>query len=136
MTGTTPYLLFPGNAAEAMEFYRDLFGGDLALHDYAEFGRSDGPADAIAHGTLDGPVRLYGSDAGSDEDALHMGGMFLALLGTADRDTLRRWFETLAADGRVLDPLQVRPWGASDGQVVDRYGVRWLVGYEDSAEGA
>ena len=133
MTGTTPYLLFPGNAAEAMEFYRDLFGGELETHSYADFGRGDGPGDAIAHATLEGPVRLFGADAGPDEDALHMGGMFLALLGTSDPATLRSWFETLAATGRVLDPLQVRPWGASDGQVVDRYGVRWLIGYEAEA---
>jgi PhnB protein len=34
--------------------------------------------------------------------------------------------------------LQVRPWGASDGQVIDRYGLHWLIGFEDSetTEGA
>ena len=29
-----------------------------------------------------------------------------------------------------LDELRTKPWGASDGQVVDRYGVHWLIGYE------
>lgn len=36
----------------------------------------------------------------------------------------------LSAGGRVVDPLQVRPWGDSDGQVVDRFGVHWLIGYQ------
>jgi PhnB protein len=31
-----------------------------------------------------------------------------------------------------VDALQARPWGASDGQVIDRYGVRWLIGFEDA----
>ena len=30
-----------------------------------------------------------------------------------------------------MDPLQVRPWGDSDGQVVDRFGVHWLIGLQD-----
>jgi PhnB protein len=37
----------------------------------------------------------------------------------------------LSEGGRVVDDLQVRPWGASDGQVVDRYGLHWLIGFED-----
>lgn len=136
MTGITPYLLFPGNAAEALEFYGSVFGGGLELHTYAEFGRSDGPADAIAHGTLVGPVAIYGADAGPDEDAVHMGGMFFSLLGAAAPATLHRWFDALAAGGRVILPLELREWDASDGQLVDRFGVRWLIGYEPAATDA
>jgi PhnB protein len=29
-----------------------------------------------------------------------------------------------------VDDLQTRPWGASDGQVVDRFGLHWLIGFE------
>lgn len=53
-----------------------------------------------------------------------------SLLGTADPATLRRWFDGLSDGGRVVDDLQRRPWGASDGQVVDRFGLHWLVGFE------
>ena len=31
---------------------------------------------------------------------------------------------------RVVADLERRPWGASDGQVVDRFGVHWLIGFE------
>jgi len=130
MSGVKVYLLFPGNADEALGFYQRIFGGELRLHSYAEFGRGDGPGTAIAHGILDGPVPLYGADAGPDEDAVHMAGMFLSLLGAAEPATLHRWFEALADGGRVVEPLEARAWGASDGQLVDRYGIRWLVGYE------
>jgi PhnB protein len=30
-----------------------------------------------------------------------------------------------------VDDLQARPWGASDGQVIDRFGLHWLIGFED-----
>lgn len=129
-TGVKPYFLFPGNAREALELYRGVFGGELELHTYADFGRSDGPADAIAHGILNGPVSLYASDAGADEDGFHSTGLFFALLGAAEPAVLHRWFDALADGGSVLDALQQRAWGAWDGQVRDAFGVTWLIGYE------
>jgi PhnB protein len=132
VTAPTPYLLLPGTAREALAFYAEVFGGEARLHTFADFGRDDGPADAIAHGQLvDGPVQLFASDAAGDEPVLESRGMMLSLLGTADAATLRTWFERLSEGGKVVDDLQVRPWGASDGQVVDRHGVHWLIGFED-----
>ncbi len=131
MTDPTPYLHLPGNAGEALRFYADVFGCDVALHTFAEFGRTDGPADAIAHGYLvKGPVALFAADVAGDEPALRCEGIMLALLGTAAPTTLRGWFSRLSEGGRVVDDLQARPWGASDGQVIDRHGVHWLIGFE------
>lgn len=135
MTAPVPYLLLPGTAAEALEFYRETFGGVVTAYSFAEFGRFDGPGDSIAHGILTGPVSLFAADAGPDEDAMAMTGVLLSLLGRADPDTLHEWFEALAAGGRVLDPLVERPWGAHDGRVADRFGARWLIGYEPEGTG-
>ncbi len=134
MSGPILYLTFAGNAREALGFYAGVFGGDLHLNTYADFSRSEGPADAIAHGVLaNGPVALFASDAGPGEPSVSMEGVLLSLLGTAEPAVLHRWFDQLADRGTVLDPLAPKPWGASDGQVVDRYGLRWLVGYEPAA---
>jgi PhnB protein len=131
MTDPEPYVLFPGNAREALTFYGDVFGCAVYLHTFAEFGRADGPADAIAHGGLTGgPVALNGADVAGDERPIRCEGIMLALLGTADPSTLRTWFSRLSEGGRVVDDLQKRPWGASDGQVIDRYGLHWLIGFE------
>ncbi|WP_347755770.1 VOC family protein [Agrococcus sp. ProA11] len=133
MTAMSIYLWMPGTAREALTFYRDVFGGDLEMHTLAEMGRSDGPADAIGHGALSGPVSLFATDAVGDEEPLAMHGAAVALLGTADGPTLTRWYEALAQGGTVLDALQERPWDATDGQVRDRFGVRWLIGFEHAA---
>lgn len=131
MTDPTPYLHFPGTAREALTFYGDVFGCAVQLHTFAEFNRTDGPADAIAHGyLLEGPVALFAADVSGNEPPVRCEGMMLSLLGTAAPSTLRSWFSGLSDGGRVVDDLQARPWGASDGQVIDRYGLRWLIGFE------
>jgi len=131
MTAPTPYLHFPGTAREALTFYADVFGGAVQLHTLAEFDRTDGPPDAIAHGYLDdGPVTLFAADVTGEEPSFRCEGLMLSLLGAATPSTLRAWFSGLAEGGRVVDDLETRPWGASDGQVIDRYGVHWLIGYE------
>jgi PhnB protein len=131
MTAPTPYLQLPGTAREALSFYGEVFGCATQLHTFEEFGRNDGPGDAIAHGYLqEGPVALFASDVAGDEPPLRCEGMMLSLLGTAPPATLRTWFSGLAEGGRVVDDLQERPWGASDGQVIDRFGLHWLIGFE------
>lgn len=131
MSDLTLYVWFPGNAAEALTFYRDIFDGTLQLHTFEEFNRTDGPAEAIAHGELSGVVHLCGADVSGDEPSVSQTGVSMALLGTADGATLTHWFARLAVGGTIVDPLQKRPWGATDGQVLDRFGLRWLIGFED-----
>jgi PhnB protein len=136
MTGPTPYVHFAGTARQALSFYGDVFGCSVQLHTFEEFNRTDGPAQAIAHGFLtDGPVQLYGADVAGDEPSVRCEGMMLTLLGTASPAILADWFSRLSEGGRVVDDLQVRPWGAWDGQVIDRYGLHWLIGFEDGESG-
>ena len=136
MSDLTPYLSLPGTAREALTFYGEVFGCKVKLFTFAEFNRTDGPGDAVAHGYLTGgPVTLFASDAVGDERTFKTEGLMFALLGTARPTTLHKWFASLAVGGRVVDDLQVRPWGASDGQVIDRYGLHWLIGFEEDAAG-
>ncbi|WP_104116737.1 VOC family protein [Arthrobacter sp. B1805] len=130
MSSPQIYISFPGTAREALGFYAEVFGGTASLFTYEDFGRTDGPPDAVAHGVLDGVVSLAGADAAAGEAAMRCEGMMLSLLGTAEPQILHEWFDRLAAGGTVVDPLAPKPWGASDGQVIDRHGVHWLVGYE------
>lgn len=131
MTGLTPYVFFPGNAAEALNFYQSVFGGELVLYTYADAQRTDGPGDAIGHGMLQGVVELFAADAGPTDDAVHIVGAVFSLLGTAESDVLHEWFAKLSEGGTNIDQLQKRPWGDFDGQVTDRYGIRWLIGYQE-----
>ena len=129
-TSISPVLL-----VRPLTFYGDVFGCAVQLYTFAEFNRADGPADAIANGYLTGgPVALFGADVSGDEPPFRSEGMMLALLGTAALSILRNWFSRLCEGGRVVDDLQTRPWGASDGLVIDRYGLHWLIGFEATSD--
>jgi len=133
MTAPLIYVSFPGTARDALTFYADIFGGDLTLHTYHDFGRDDGDSGLIAHGVLTGVVSLSGSDAAAGEESVSLKGIMLSLLGTAEPAVLHEWFGRLSDGGTVVDPLAKKPWGASDGQVIDRLGLHWLIGYEPEA---
>lgn len=130
MAAPVPYIHFAGVASSALRTYQEIFGGELRLHTFADLNRDDGDPGLIAHGELRGPVDLFGADAGNGDVTMSVQGLLLALLGAADASRSRSWFDQLAATGTVIDPLQQRPWGAFDGQVRDRYGLTWLIGFE------
>ena len=65
-TRLNPYLNFRDTTRQAMEFYRDVFGGELTMNTFAEFGQADTPnADNIMHGSLETTSGKLGSRRGS-----------------------------------------------------------------------
>jgi PhnB protein len=127
-----PYLTFQGNAREAMEFYRDVLGGELTISTFAEGGMADDPANAdnVMHAQLetDSGFTLMGSDAPSGVPAQPMSGVQISLSGDAQSDAeLSGYFERLGAAGTVIEPLVEAPWGDKFGMVTDPYGILWMV---------
>jgi len=129
-TQLNPYLGFRGQAREAMTFYQSVFGGQLDVMTFADqggMGVPDSEADNVMHSALSisDSVQLMGSDVPSHmDDEIHNGR--IALSGD-DVDTLRGWFDGLAADGTVNVPLEKAPWGDWFGDLTDRFGVSWMV---------
>jgi PhnB protein len=127
-----PYLTVQGNAREAMEFYRDVLGGELTLMTFGDQGAAQDPADAdkIMHGQLEtaSGFTLMGSDAPSGVPARPASGVQISLSGDADADAeLSGYYEKLAAGGTVIEPLVAAPWGDKFGMVTDPYDVLWMV---------
>ena len=54
-TRLNPYISFRDNARQAMEFYKGVFGGELNLSNFGDYGASQDPAESgkIMHGQLD-----------------------------------------------------------------------------------
>lgn len=126
-----PYLGFRGNAREAMDFYKSVFGGELTRSTFAEMHASEDPAeqDKIMHSQLTaGALNLMASDTPNSMPYTPGDNFSISLSGTAADDAeLRGYWDKLAVGGTIVQPLAVAPWGDAFGMVTDRFGVLWLV---------
>jgi PhnB protein len=126
-TRLNPYLSFAGNAREAMEFYRSVFGGELEISTFAEYGGAPEGMDpeGVMHALLktDSGLVLMASDGSSGDTG--SGSISVSLSGT-DAE-LRDYWEKLSAGGTVTMPFEKQMWGDEFGMCVDKFGVPWMV---------
>jgi PhnB protein len=124
-----PYINFDGDAREAMEFYRDVLGGELVINTFGEYG-SDDPAiaDKTMHAQLetDRGFTLMASDTAPGME--HRPGTNITIsLSGEDGDELRGYWDKLADGGTVGMPLEKQMWGDEFGMLTDRFGIAWMV---------
>jgi len=124
-----PYLTFPGTARQAMEFYRDVFGGTLTMNTFGEYGDPTAAnADQIMHAYLeaDNGFALMGSDTPDGSVPAANGPIAISLSGD-DAAALRGYWEKLSAAGDVAVPLGKQMWGDEFGACTDQFGISWMV---------
>jgi PhnB protein len=126
-----PYLSFRDTARQAMEFYKSIFGGDLTMNTFGEFGQSSshpGSENLIMHSQLDTPsgFKLMGADTPPDMDYKGAGNITVSLSGD-DEAALSGYWKKLSEGANISLPLEKAPWGDSFGMLTDRYGIAWMV---------
>jgi PhnB protein len=124
-----PYIGFGGNAREAMEFYKGVFGGELTMNTFGEFGSQGSPdADKIMHSQLetDRGFTLMASDTPSEMGRTPGDNITISLSGE-DGGELRGYWEKLSDGGNVTMPLEKQMWGDEFGMCIDRFGIPWMV---------
>lgn len=147
---TTTHLNFRGTARQALEFYASVFGGDVTLATYGDFGMpADAPgADKVVFGQVENAegLRLMAYDVpGATEDGVAEDGA--ATAGTTTREngvtlTDRTFFQSLRADSLdeltgywdaladgavIVEPLAASAWSPGFGMLTDRFGVTWVL---------
>ena len=135
-----PYLFFKGNAKEAMEFYKDVFGGELTMSTLGESPKDvleqmkvdESRYGEIMHARLKGgAVTLLGSDSQMASD--HSAKVELSINGSsADEADMKKIFDKLADGGKVRMPLSKQFWGDTFGMLTDKFGVDWMMNIGDS----
>ena len=123
-----PYLFFKGKAREAMEFYKNIFGGELSMQTYAEAGqgRPEGMTDdMLMHARLSSEeIDILSSDtAAASPEAKKI---TLTIEGD-DESRLTQIFEKLSEGGRIISPLKKEFWGDIYGSLTDRFGIEWMI---------
>jgi PhnB protein len=129
------YLGFDNKAREAMEFYRSVFGGQLDVTPYSQFGPPDNPADAdkVMHSVLKTSegLTLMASDVPSGMEPDTGASISLSLSGGVDDEPkLRGYWDGLSAGATITMPLEKAQWGDMFGMLTDRYGTQWMVSIE------
>jgi PhnB protein len=123
-----PYISFGDNARQALEFYRDVFGGELTVSTFGEFGQTGGPQEnLVMHGQLETPqgFTLMAADTPPGMDRREGSAITVSLSG--DDEDLRGFWEKLSNGGQVQMPLEKQMWGDEFGMLVDQFGVPWMV---------
>ena len=124
------YLSFRDNARQAMEFYKTVFGGKLALNTYKEFHASQDPNEdnKIMHAMLeaDNGITFMASDTPNGME-YRPGTNFSASLSGDNEAELKTYFQKLSSGGIIGMPLEKAPWCDTFGMCTDKFGVNWMV---------
>ncbi len=128
---TTTHLNFRGDARAALEHYRSVFGGDLAVVTYRDAGAVQDPseADQVMWGQVagDSGFRVMAYDVpgrlpwGQGRDAF-----FVSVRGTSAEEVTRYW-EGLSEGATVVQELAPAGWAPLYGMLRDRFGVVWVL---------
>ena len=124
-----PYISFQDNARAALEFYQGVFGGDLTLSTFGEYGDPSQPgADGIMHGQLESPNGYTIMAADTPPGMEHNPGTNIAVsLSGDDAAELHGYWDKLSAGGQVQVPLEKQMWGDEFGMCADQFGIGWMV---------
>jgi PhnB protein len=136
MLHCAPFLLFDGNCAEAMTFYKTCLGGELTLTKLSDTPmKSQFPAEKhnrIIYAQLkSGAINFSATDwMASPTLEPKPGNTFSIYITGATYDELKTVFDKLAEqadqDKRTFIELQKMPFLGSYGQFFDKYGVSWV----------
>ena len=138
------YLNFQGNAEEAFEFYRSVFGGEFGsvvrFKDMPMEGVQipEGEADKIMHiGLPIGPDEyLMASDAlESMGQKVVQGNNVYISVQPDSKEEADRIFTALSEGGEIEMALADQMWGDYFGSFKDKFGTHWMVNYSYPKEG-
>jgi PhnB protein len=133
-----PHINFNGNAEEAFNFYKSVFGGEFTkIMRFKELSSPEFPvaeheANKIMHIALPiGPNSLMANDVpeimGKTNENENRSKIFITAKSREEADKL---FNGLSAGGTIEGPIGDSPWGSYFGCFRDKYGIEWMVDYD------
>ncbi len=142
MASVNIYITFNGNCEEAFNFYKSVFGGDFPyIGRYKDMPPADGgkafsgqDGELIMHVSL--PISketvLMGSDTGGEwAKDFKQGNNFSISINAGSKEEADRIFNALSAGGQVTMPLGNTFWGDYFGMFKDKFGINWMMSFND-----
>ena len=133
-----PYINFNGNAEEAFNFYKSVFGGEFSLIiRFKEMSDPEHPvaendANKIMHIALpigknvlmanDVPERMGRVNENENRSKISV--------NVQSREEADKLFSGLSAGGTIEVPISDSPWGSYLGMFRDKFGIEWIVDFD------
>ncbi|MES2519281.1 MAG: VOC family protein [Bacteroidota bacterium] len=141
MAQINPHINFNGNAEEAFNFYKSVFGGEFAkimrFKDLAspEFPVAENEANKIMHIALPiGNNILMANDVpefmGKTNENENRSKI---AIGAESKEEADKLFNGLSAGGQIEMPMTDSPWGSYFGMFRDKYGIEWMVDFAQNS---
>ena len=134
------HINFRNGARAALTFYQAVFGGQIMLATYQDFGAvpEGTPADGVIWGQVvsDSGMRIMAFDVQADKP-WHPGenAFYVSLRGDSVEEITALW-QRLAEGGDIVHALAPARWTPLYGMLTDRFGVTWVVDVAPAAPGA
>ncbi len=143
MATINPHINFNGNAEEAFNFYKSVFGGSLGkiirFKDLSAPGMhiAEKEANKIMHITLPiGKNLLMANDVPESMGPTNENENRSKIAVSAEsREEADKIFNGLSKDGTVEMPIGDSPWGSYFAMFRDKYGIEWMVEYDPRENG-
>lgn len=140
MAAINPYLMFNGTCEEAFLFYKSVFGGEFPyIGKYKDAPAEEGEVlseealNRIMHVSLPiGNTILMGSDSHPRYGDVGFGDNFSISINTESTEEADRIFNGLSAGGKVEMPMNKTFWGAYFGMFKDKFGINWMVNFDEN----
>ena len=144
MAFINPHINFNGNAEEAFNFYKSVFGGEFAkvirFKDIAspEFPIEKKEENKIMHIALligknnmlmanDVPESMGRTNENENRSKI--------FVGAESREEANKLFSGLSVGGNIEAPIGDSPWGSYFGMFRDKYGIEWIVDFDPNYNG-
>ncbi len=138
MATINPYINFNGNAEEAFNFYKSVFGGEFET--IVRFRDLEGPEFPVPENEADKIMRIVlpigGNTLIANDVPESLGPVSeeenrsKISVDTTSREEADTIFSGLSVGGTIEMPLDESPWGSYFGMFRDKYGIEWTVEFD------
>lgn len=133
-----PHINFNGNAEEAFNFYKSVFGGEftkiIRFKDISspEFPVPEKEANKIMHIALPiGKNNLMANDVPESMGRVNENENRSKIFVNAEsREEADKLFSGLSAGGTIEMPIDDSPWGTYFAMFRDKFGIEWMVEFD------
>jgi len=138
-----PYINFNGNAQEAFNFYKSVFGGEFAsVVRFKDLESSEFPLPKNeAHKIMRIVLPIGGNTLIANDVPESMGPVSenenrsKIAISAETKEEADKLFNGLSEGGKVEMPMAESPWGTYFAMFRDKYGIEWTVEFDSNRDG-